>query len=403
MTRRAAGHDVTVRFGVDRVIAEPSLLEGARRVGLVTNDAARLAGDSAVRARTALIAAGVPVVRLFGPEHGVSGQAVDGAVVPDGIDALTSLPIVSLYGERMRPSHAMLADLGAVLFDVQDIGTRYYTYAWTLLQVMEACADAHVPLVVLDRPNPLGGRLEWAEGPMLDRKFGSFIGGDSIPIRHSLTIGELARLWARERWPQASVRVIECEGWRRDMLWSDTGLPFVPTSPSIPSFDSALLYPALCYFEATNLSAGRGTDSPFQHVGAPWLEPNLVVESMKAHGLGGVTFEPETFVPSSAVYVGERCTGVRVRVTDHAAVRPVALGLLLLAAVAETHRSRFSWWKYPTAVNPVGENHFERLVGRAGIRERIDSRERPVGTAEVAEWTRTDDWSVRVDSAPLYR
>ena len=197
------GVNLLMRFGLDRLCAEPSLAAGAKRVGLVTNDAARLASDPTRRSRDALREvlrdAGIALVRLFGPEHGLSGAAADGTPVPDEIDPLTGIPVVSLYGARMRPTPESLRDLDVVLVDMPDVGARFYTYTWTLYHVMAACAEASVPLIVLDRPNPLGGDLTAAEGPVLDMAYRSFIGEDTIPIRHQLTLGELARLWQRER------------------------------------------------------------------------------------------------------------------------------------------------------------------------------------------------------------
>ncbi|MBI5601416.1 MAG: DUF1343 domain-containing protein, partial [Gemmatimonadetes bacterium] len=262
----------TVSFGVDRLIANPSLLGAAARVGLVTNDAARLAANAARHARAALIAAGIPVVRLFGPEHGLTAAAEDGAAVTDGTDPLTRLPVVSLYGARMRPDAASLRDLDAVLFDIPDVGARFYTYTWTLYHLMAACAQTGTRVLVLDRPNPLGGELPSAAGPILDLACRSFIGEDAIPIRHQLTLGELARYWQREQFSQVRLDVIACDGWTRAMRWPDTLLPWVPTSPAMPSFESAQLYTGTCLFEATNLSVGRGTEAPFQQVGAPWLD-----------------------------------------------------------------------------------------------------------------------------------
>ena len=392
----------TIRFGADRLASEPALAGPYHRVGLVTNDAAHLAEHPAQRSRAALRGAGVPIVQLFGPEHGLAATAADGASVADSMDPLTGLPIVSLYGAQRRPSAEQLADLDAVLFDLPDVGARFYTYIWTLFEVGEACAEAGVPLVVLDRPNPLGGRIDGAEGPMLEMAFASFVGGDVIPIRHALTAGELALLWRRERWGGADVQVVPCDGWRRDMLWSATGLSWIPTSPSMPSAASALLYPGTCLFEATNLSVGRGTDAPFQRVGAPWLDATAVLNHLSRQTPRGVRLEKERFTPDVGPYAREACHGIRIVITDDRAVRPVALGLLLLAAIIATHRLRFAWARYPTAANPRGDGHFERLVGRSGVRARLDAAPESVNGAAVEEWTRVDGWVDRVKSVLLY-
>lgn len=395
---------MTVRFGADRLAAEPSLLGGGTRVGLVTNDAARLAGDDAarlagdedVRTRLALLDAGVPIVRLFSPEHGLSASADDGTAVADGTDHLTGLPVVSLYGARTHPDAESLCHLDAVLFDIPDIGARFYTYTWTLFHVMAACAEGGVRVVVLDRPNPLGGDLARAEGPVLEPDCRSFVGEDAIPVRHQLTLGELARLWRRERFTDLDLRVVSCSGWTRAMRWPDTGLPWVPTSPAMPSFESAQLYPGTCLFEATNLSVGRGTDAPFQQVGAPWLDAHAVLADLARRIPKGVEFSETSFTPGAAPYIAEPCHGVRVRVADAGALRPVALGLLLMAAIASTHRLRFQWARYPTAANPGGEGHFERLIGRRDIRRQFDVSPGDIDADIVRGWTSVGDWAERV-------
>ena len=391
-----------VRFGVDRVVEEPTLLGPARAIGLVTNDAARLAVNASVYARVALQAAGVPLVRLFSPEHGLGASASDGAAVTDSTDARTGLPVVSLYGERLWPTREQIAGLDLLLFDVPDIGARFHTYASTLHHLVRTCAEAGLPLVVLDRPNPLGGELSACEGPMLDESLASFIGADRMPIRHGLTLGELATLWQRERWPDASLRVIACAGWRRTMRWPDTGLPWVPTSPSMPSFASALCYPGTCLFEGTNLSVGRGTDEPFQHVGAPWFDPDLVMTWLARASLPGVTIEHDAFVPDHPPFVGERCQGLRVIVTDAAVHQPVALGLRLLASVIATQRAKFVWTRYPTAANPSGDKHFDLLIGRHEVREQLDASAERVDAATIATWTAAEGWRARVAGSLLY-
>lgn len=389
-----------VLFGIDQVLVTPGLLCG--RLGLVTNDAARPALDSRLKSRVALQRAGFKLVRLFSPEHGLGEDAADGAAVADGFDRLTGLPIVSLYGEKMRPPRETLADLDAVVFDIPDIGARFYTYIWTLSYALEACAEAGVPLVVLDRPNPLGGDLTVAEGPILDAaKFGSFVGRAAIPIRHSLTAGELARLWNVEWKLGANLQIVPCSGWTRAMHWPETGLPFVQTSPAIASYESALLYPGLCLFEATNLSVGRGTNFAFQIAGAPWLDAAQLVERFNSRRLPGVIAEAHRFKPSLPPHAREPCEGVRLRVTDRKRLQPVAAGLHLLAAVIQNHPGKFCWSKYPTAANPTGEGHFERLVGRAGIREALEVN--PADSdARVNEWTAAPGWQERVRDVLLY-
>lgn len=392
-----------LRFGADVLADNPGLLGHAARAALVTNDAARSAHDAGLRTRTALLAGGIPIVRLFSPEHGLAARAADGAAVTDAVDPLTGLPVISLYGERLAPDAESLRDLDAVLFDIPDVGARFYTYAWTLTHMIDACAAARVPLVVLDRPNPLGGALDSVEGPLLDRAFASFIGRHSIPIRHSLTLGELARLWRNERRPDADVQVIACEGWRRHEMWSDTGLPFVPTSPAIICFDAALLYPGLCLFEAVNVSVARGTAHSFRAIGAPWLDARTLAARFGARAMPGITVECIDFKPGVAPYRDEACHGLRIVVRSAQQVKPVRTGLALLADVCALHAQQFAWRTYPTAANPGGAHHFERLLGVAGVREHMTTRAADVDDALLHEWTRTPGWPRRWQAACIYR
>jgi uncharacterized protein YbbC (DUF1343 family) len=392
-----------VRFGADELRDTPSAWAAWRRVGLVTNDAARLAAEPTCRSRWALQQDGLPIVRLFGPEHGLGAAAADGASVQDGYDALTGLPVVSLYGERMRPSAEHLADLDAVLFDIPDVGARFYTYAWTLWHVLQACAEARIPLVVLDRPNPLGGVIDSAEGPMLEPDCRSFIGESDIPIRHSVTYGELARLWQRERAPSLSLEVIPCRGWDRSRAWSATGCVWIPTSPAMPHAECAIWYPGTCLFEATNISVARGTDAPFATIGAPWLDVERLKQAVQ---VDGVALHPESFTPALGPHAGELCSGIRLELTapDPAAfiaqqLRPVALGLQLLAQIARRHPQAFAWATYPTAANPSGADHFARLVGTRVLAASLVD---PLALRPTETATRATEWAARVAPILLY-
>ena len=367
----------------------------------MTNHAARTAGDVTRPTRAALRDTGVPLVRLFGPEHGLSATAADGALVADGTDPLTGLPVVSLYGDHMRPTAAMLEDLDVVIFDIPDVGARFYTYTWTLYHLLAACATTGTRVLVCDRPNPLGGVC--AEGPLLEPSCASFIGEDAIPVRHGLTHGELARLWQRERWPQLRLEVIPCRGWDVTRAWPATGLPWVPTSPAMPHFTSAIWYPGLCLFEATTCSVGRGTDAPFTCVAAPWLDPRAMLESVPEAGEYGARLEVAVITPTQAPYAGIPCPAVRVVLDCNAAdpmaiaryiatrTRPVALGLALLGAVRRVHVDQFAWAAYPTAANPTGADHFSRLIGRRDIAEHVAQ----ATTHERVAWTTMPDWRSR--------
>ena len=397
-----------LHFGIDVLLEDRSPLASARRVGLVTNHAARTAGDVTRPSRVALRDAGVPLVRLFGPEHGLSATAADGASVADGTDPLTGLPVVSLYGDRMRPPAEMLQDLDAVLFDIPDVGARFYTYTWTLYHLVAACAATGTRVLVCDRPNPLGGVC--AEGPLLDPSCASFIGEEAIPVRHGLTHGELARLWQRERWPQLRLEVIPCRGWDATRAWPATGLPWVPTSPAMPTFTSAIWYPGLCLFEATTCSVGRGTDAPFTCVAAPWLDPRAIQESVPEAAMYGARLEAAVITPTQAPHAGVTCPAVRVVLDceddDSSAIaryiatrtRPVALGLALLGAVQRVHADQFAWATYPTAANPSGADHFERLVGQRDLAGRVAG----ASPDTRSDWTAVPGWDDRATSVFLY-
>lgn len=379
-----------VRFGADVLADDPQLLGRAPRVALVTNDAARTAADSNRRTRVALIESGIPLVKLFSPEHGLGANAGDGTAVGDQIDALTGLPVTSLYGARFAPTPELLRDVDVVLFDIPDVGARFYTFAWTLTHVIDSCAASGVPVIVLDRPNPLGGALETVEGPLLDLAHASFVGRHTIPIRHSLTLGEFGLLWRAERCRNADVRVIPCEGWQRSQLWPETGLPFVPTSPAIRRFEAALLYPGLCLFEASNVGVGRGSDYAFEAISAPWLDAAALADRFAQRGFPGV----------DVACLDEKC--LRLMPQAAHAVRPVRLGIALLADVIALQPHKFEWQPYTTAVNPEGAGHFERLLGVANVRAALERNAALVDDTLLDAWTAADGWQERWRSVLQY-
>jgi uncharacterized protein YbbC (DUF1343 family) len=385
-----------VKFGVDELLVNmPAELRRAR-VGMVTSNVATAAFNGET-SRVALRRAGANLTRLFGPEHGLTATAADGDHVDDAVDPATLLPVVSLYGQHVRPTREMLDDVDLVLFDIPDVGARFYTYIWTLSHVMEACADAGKPVYVLDRPNPIGGDLAAVEGPILDEACcSSFVGRWNLPVRYALTIGELARLWNAERQIGCDLRVVRCAGWRRAMHWPETGVKFVAPSPNLPSYESAVLYPGTCLIEGTTLSEGRGTEAPFQLIGAPGVDGEALAAALSARQLPGVVAHAATFVPTSRKHAGERCGGVRLEVVDAKAVRPVAMGLYLVAELVRLLGNRFEW------LPKAGEHqHFDRLIGRTDVRPALAA-----GVADlnprVAEWTRADGWADRARPHLLY-
>lgn len=351
---------VPVEVGLERCdVAGGGPLAG-KRVGLLAH-AASVTADGR-RAVDVLRTRGVRVVRLFAPEHGLSSRAEAGAAVPDTRDAATGLPIVSLYGGKSRLDAADLRGLDALVIDLQDAGVRFYTYAATMMTCLESAAAAGVPVVVLDRPNPLGG--DQVDGPEADasRRL-SLVSRLPGPLIHGLTLGEMARLFAP---PALRLTVVRLEGWTRDMRWADTGRPWVPPSPNLRSPDAALAYPGVALLEATNVSEGRGTESPFLIFGAPWLKArSTTAEALsRAAAPYGFGVEESRFVPQSSEaavhprYEGESCPGFRVRVLDRAAARPYAFGLALLRELARDPAFRWN----------DGGRALDRLLGTDRVR-----------------------------------
>ena len=325
-----------VRSGLD-VLAEQgfALLRG-HAVGLVTNHT----GVDASGRRAIDLIAGAPGVKLqaiFSPEHGITGTAESD--VPHGRDARTGRPIWSLYGNTRRPDASMLDGVSAFVFDIQDVGVRYYTYLTTLVYVMDVAARRGMPVIVLDRPNPITGRF--VEGPLMDADLESFTGPHPIPVRTGLTIGEFARMAVAERKIPVALTVVPLAGWSRARWFDETGLQWVNPSPNIRSVTEALLYSGIGLLEATNLSVGRGTDMPFEVVGAPWIEPYGLAEALRRRNLPGVSIEPAWFTPNADRYTHVACAGVRFVVTDRDAVRPVTLALALAVELRDRHRDQW--------------------------------------------------------------
>ena len=325
-----------VRTGLDVLASRAFAPLAGSSVGLVTNQTGR---DARGQRNVDLLAAapGVRLAAIFSPEHGLSGDA--DTDVPHGRDPLTGVPVWSLYGSVKRPTAAMLKDVTVLVFDIQDVGVRYYTYLTTLVYVMEEAARHRIPVVVLDRPNPLTGRH--VEGPLMDLDLASFTAPHPIPVRTGMTIGEFGRMVAAERQIPVSLTVVPVEGWDRSRWYDETGLPWVNPSPNIRSVNQALLYSGVGLLEATNLSVGRGTDWPFEVIGAPWIDAGALAGALNGLGLPGVRFEPLTFTPTADVYARVACGGVRLTVTDREAIRPVTVGLSMARVLRERYRDQF--------------------------------------------------------------
>jgi uncharacterized protein YbbC (DUF1343 family) len=360
----ASGLDVLAadRFG---------LLRGAR-VGLVCNPTA--VDRRLVHAADLLHAAkGVELAALFGPEHGVRGDAQYMAAVGEERDPRTGVRAFSLYGETadsLRPTAAQLEGLDALVFDIQDVGTRFYTYQATMMLCLEAAAEAGLAVVVLDRPNPIDGVS--VEGPRLRPGFESFCGLHDLAVRHGMTVGELALLFHAERSLDLELTVVRAHGWRRAQRFRETGLPWVFPSPNMPTPETALVYPGMCLLEGTNLSEGRGTTRPFELFGAPWLDGARLAEALAGEKLPGVGFRPVSFVPTWDKHAGTRCHGVELFVADPSRFRPFRTALACIVAARAQDPRRFAWRTEPYEF-VAGIPAFDLLCGSAREREAIEA------------------------------
>ena len=373
-----SGRSGPVLPGIDVLLRDSIGLVRGKRVGLVTNHTGVTTGATPDSIRSVYGASDTAystvdllhartdfeLVGLFSPEHGLAGTAKEGVKVATGRHEGTGLPIYSLYGETNEPLPWMLEGVDVLLFDIQDIGSRYYTYVWTMALAMRAAGAAGVPFVVLDRPNPIGGTL--VQGDVLDPKFATFVGLYPVPMRHGMTVGEVARLLVGEFGVRAELHVVPVDGWRREQWFDETGLPWVAPSPNMPSLESAAHYPGTCLFEGTNLSVGRGTATPFQWIGAPWLDGAALAERLNAYGLPGVRFEAATFTPaepSDGKWPGTEVHGVRFVMTDRATYDPTRAAV---AALVETRALSGERWRWNVA-------HVDRLAGTDQLRLMIDA------------------------------
>jgi uncharacterized protein YbbC (DUF1343 family) len=329
-----------VLTGIDVLRAEGFERLQGKRVGLITNASGR-ARDGTSTVDLLLAAPGVKLTALFTPEHGL--DASHAGKIADGRDERTGLPIYSLYGDALAPSAGSLADIDALVFDVQDVGVRFFTYAATMLQAMKAAREHGIRFVVLDRPNPIDG-IDVA-GPVLVPSTSSFVNYHSLPIRHGMTMGELATLLNADEHLGVALSVVTMRGWRRETYWDETGLPWVNPSPNLRSVDEAVLYPAIGLLEATNLAVGRGTDAPFERLGAPWIDGGALATALSAEGLDGVVFTPEDFTPDADRYAGRLCHGVHVTVRDRTRFEPVQAGLAIARVLRRLYRREWEFAK----------------------------------------------------------
>ena len=324
---------------------------------------------------------GVYLTTILGPQHGIQGETQDNMIEwEDCYDPATELPVYSLYGRSRSPTREMLNGVDVLVFDLQDVGARYYTYIQTLALVMTACREQGKSLVVLDRPNPINGVD--TEGTVLDPDFSSFVGLYPLAMRHGLTVGELALYLNLEFQIDCRLEIVKMQSWTRDMFFSDTRLPWVLPSPNMPTLETALVYPGLCLLEGTNISEGRGTTRPFELSGAPWITPARMVEQLDRLDLPGVVFRPVHFTPTFHKWAGESIGGVQIHVSDRAAFRPVLTGLALLTLYRQMGEDRFAWksppYEYEEEKLPIdilcGTDRIRQLIeAEAGLDELQDS------------------------------
>jgi uncharacterized protein YbbC (DUF1343 family) len=325
-----------VLTGIDVLRANSFAALQGKRIGLLTNHTGR-ARDGATTIDLLHSAKGLTVVRLFSPEHGIRG--ILDANVPSTTDEKTGLSIQSLYGDTRRPNDAMFQGIDTVVIDLQEIGTRFYTYITTTAYVLEEAAKRKVSIVILDRPNPIDGFQ--IEGPTLDKAALSFVGYFPMPIRHGMTLGELAKLFNAENKIGADLTVIPLRNWHREQWFDATGLPWINPSPNMRNLVQATLYPGIGSIESTNVSVGRGTDSPFEQIGAPWIDGVALSDALNGRGIPGIRFYPVRFTPTTSKFANEDCGGVFMIVTDRSAVRPVRVGVEIASMLNKLYGAKF--------------------------------------------------------------
>lgn len=345
--------------GIEVLLKEEKNVLSGKKVGLITNPTGI---DSKLTSIVDLLHddPDIHLTALFGPEHGVRGDAQAGASVEYYIDEKTGLPVYSLYGKTKKPTPEMLKDVEVLVFDIQDVGTRYYTYIYTMAYAMEAAKENDIPFIVLDRPNPQGG--ESVDGPVLEPEFSSFVGLYPIPLKHGMTVGELATLFNKEFKIGADLKVIKMKGWKRDMDYDDTGLPFVLPSPNMPTVSTTFVYPATGLIEGTNVSEGRGTTKPFELIGAPYINSDELAGKLNALRLPGVKFRAASFTPTFSKHAGKLSHGVEIYITDREEFKAVPTGLHIIKTIQDLYPGDFEF---------LAANNFNLLIGNGWIMSRI--------------------------------
>lgn len=348
-----------VRPGIEVLFSDSLHLVRGKRLGLVTNQAGvDRQGTSGV---DLLRRAPVTLVALFSPEHGFRGTAAPGEKVDSSIDSVTGLPIYSLYGKNSAPTDSMLRGIDLLVIDLQDAGARYYTYLWTTVGILRSAARNNIPVLLLDRPNPIGGAVQ---GNVLDTVYRTAVGYDAIPMRHGMTLGELALLAKHDFALTAQLTVVPVSGWSRAMYLDETGLPYIPPSPNLKTVESLIHYPGTCLFEGTTLSVGRGSDAPFEQIGAPWIDTAEVLKHLRRYQIPGVEFRGVTFTPvkpGDGKFADTAITGIRLRVTHRENYDPTITAIALLAAISEAPTITGQ----KAVLMPSEPRHLQRLYGQS--------------------------------------
>lgn len=354
----------SVKTGLDNIGEHKQLLNG-QRIGIITNHTAyNSRGQYMVDVFRDI--GSVRPTALFSPEHGIDGAQEAGEPIEGQTDTRYNLPVYSLYGKTNKPTAAMLKNIDILVFDIQDIGARFYTYISTMSLAMEAAAECGKRFVVLDRPNPINGLK--IEGNILEPEFASFVGMYPIPARHGMTVAELATIFNQQGWLKNGIKadlvVVPMKGWRRRMWYDQTGLTFIKPSPNIPDLQTAAVYPGLCLLEGTNVSEGRGTDMPFRQFGAPWMDAKKLAMRLNRLNLPGLRFAPTGFTPTSSKYQGQKCHGVKMIITGRELLEAYYSGIMIVNELFQMYPERFRW----------RTRHFDRLCGTSAVREAVTSR-----------------------------
>lgn len=381
---------VPVRPGLEVLLSDSAGLVAGRRVGLLTNQAG--VDHAGVHGIDRLLRSGVALTAIFTPEHGLRGTAAPGESVASSVDSATGLPIYSIYGATLSPTPEMLANVDVILIDLPDVGARYFSWLGTAVEVMAAAAREKKPVIVLDRPNPIGGAVQ---GNVLSPSFASMVGRLAVPMRHGMTLGELVKLAAHDLGLATELHVVPVTGWRRSAWFDALGLPFVRPSPNLQDLEALFHYPGTCLFEGTALSVGRGTDAAFREIGAPWLDTTRVLARLRDYRVPGVRFNSVQFTPRNPgdqKYTDTLLAGIRLTLVDRDSYDPTLAAVTLLSVIREIHPDRIGF----------NSRQFDRLAGGTDLREDLQRGTNPARI--VASWQPAlAEFRRRVDPYLIYR